>query len=123
MHGHVVGTSQDANDAWMPFLHDGNAMQPLPACGAGLLQPHGINADGQVAGTWFIGDSAKPRAVLIEQGQCHLLSDLLDASGEGWVLQGAAAINSAGQIVGSGRYLDEDRAYIATPVTGARVSP
>jgi probable HAF family extracellular repeat protein len=120
VHGQVVGTAQDANEVWLPFLHDGNAMQPLPACGEGLTQPNSINAEGQVAATWFAADSGKPRAVLIEQGQCRLLSELLDASGEGWVLQGANALNSTGQIVGSGRYLGEDRAYIATPIAAAR---
>jgi len=123
VHGHVVGTSEDANGVWLPFVHDKHSMQPLPVCGEGLTQPHAINANSQVAGTWFVGDGAKPRAVLIEQGQCHLLSDLLDASGEGWVLRGAAGINSAGQIVGSGRYLGELRAYIATPIAGTRVAP
>lgn len=119
-HGHVVGTSQDANEVWLPFLHDGHSMQPLPVCGEGPLQPQAINASGQVAGRWFIADNAKPRAVLIEGGRCHLLSDLLDASGDGWVLRDAAGINSAGQIVGSGLYQGEERAYIATPIAGAR---
>jgi probable HAF family extracellular repeat protein len=121
-HGHVVGTSQDVNEVWLPFLHDGHSMQPLPVCGDGTLQPQAINASGQVAGRWFVGDGAKPRAVLIEAGQCHLLSDLLDASGEGWVLRDAAGINSAGQIVGSGLFGGEERAYIATPISGAGVA-
>jgi len=121
--GHVVGTAQDATGLWRPFLHDGHSMQPLPACGEGVIQPQAINASGQVAGRWFVGDSAKPRAVLMEQGRCHLLSDLLDTSGEGWVLRDAAGINAAGQIVGSGLYQGEERAYIATPIANAGAAP
>jgi hypothetical protein len=86
-----------------------------------------INDDGVVVGSarpFKAGGETREyaRAVLIEQGECHLLFDLLDASGEGWVLQGAIAINSAGRMVGSGRSLGGDRACIATPIAGARVS-
>lgn len=44
------------------------------------------------------------------------LNALLDASGEGWVLEMAADINNSDQIVGYGKFNGEQRAFLLTPV-------
>ena len=45
------------------------------------------------------------------------LQSLLDASGAGWTLTSATAINNRGQIVGTGLHNGQPRGFLMTPVS------
>ncbi len=113
---HVIGLAQDASGAWLPYLHDGMQMTPLPSCRVDqYTTPRGINSKDQIVGVF--GNGRKTEVFLMQQRQhCHRLRDLLDASGADWELEAVEAINDAGQIIGSGQYQGEKRAFIATPL-------
>jgi probable HAF family extracellular repeat protein len=114
-HGHVIGQARDARRFWRPFLHDGVTMHALPTCGDAPTRPMAINSLDQVVGVEE-GSHPGAGAVLIAQGACHRLADLLDHSGTGWTQLAAYDINDAGVIVGSGRLDGIDRAFIARPL-------
>ena len=64
-------------------------------------------------GTWNVGPS---RLVIWRDGGVFELKSLLDASGAGWELTIASAINNSGQIVGAGSHNGRFRAFLMTPV-------
>jgi len=113
--GHVVGSAQDASGAWLPYLHDGTQMTALPDCRDGFYtSPMAINSKDQIVGVF--GNGRRNEVFLMQYQHCHRLSDLLDASGADWELEMVDGINNAGQIVGSGQYQGQARAFIATPI-------
>jgi uncharacterized membrane protein len=69
-----------------------------------------------VPGTWDVGPR---RLVIWRDGGVFELPSLLDASGAGWTLSSASAINSSGQIVGTGLHNGQARAFLMTPVPGS----
>ena len=64
---------------------------------------------------WIVGTSAMAsgtnQAFLWREGVMINLNDLIPPD-SGWVLTNATAINEHGEIVGSGRYLDQSRAFL-----------
>ncbi len=58
------------------------------------------------------------RATLFENGKAIDLNTLIPRR-SGWTLHDAAAINDKGQIVGTGRYRDQQRGFVLTPVITA----
>jgi probable HAF family extracellular repeat protein len=79
----------------------------------------GINDSGQVVGYGYVGNNVDAyRAFLWSSGGgMRDLNGLLDASGAGWTLKSAWAVNNAGQIVGYGINPDGDeRAFLLDPV-------
>lgn len=71
----------------------------------GQVVGYGISAGGQVAFLWT------------SDGGMQDLNTLLEASGEGWYLREATAINNVGQIVGNGTNPSgDDHAFLLTPV-------
>ena len=75
----------------------------------------GINNDGVAAGTSIVG--GLPRAFVWTQEEGALsLTDLLDATGRGWVLNNAFDINERGQIIGLGIYQGRQQGFLLTPV-------
>ncbi|MBS0195958.1 MAG: hypothetical protein JSR77_04295 [Planctomycetes bacterium] len=68
-----------------------------------------INASGDTVGT------SDFHAVLFQGGAVRDLNSLLSAPAAGWTLQSAAAINDAGQIVGTGTLLGFPRAFMLEP--------
>jgi uncharacterized membrane protein len=67
-----------------------------------------------VPGTWDVGPS---RPVIWRDGGVFELRFLLDASGAGWTLTSAGAINNRGQIVGVGLHNGQPRAFLMTPIS------
>lgn len=79
--------------------------------------PRAINNSGTVVGDAF--DRFLNVTPFVWNGSVGMqrLDSLLDASGQGWTLFYAADINDNGQIVGTGFYDGEVRAFLLTPST------
>ena len=77
-----------------------------------------INNQGQIVGTSATSgipfSSNDERAFIYSNGVMQDLNDLIP-TGSGWVLNVATDINSAGQIVGTGKLNGEDHAFLLTP--------
>jgi len=116
--GVVVGWSGDHTDEYSAALWETNGIEVTNYIDLGILQGDaqafalGVNASGQVVGLsrgngqeGFIWDSE------------NLMQDLNDLISDesGWTLTSATAINDLGQIVGSGIYGGQERAFILTP--------
>lgn len=78
----------------------------------------GINSQGQVVGEALVGNNT--RALSWANGQAIDLNDLLPSqvAKEGWVLNTASGINSAGQIIGmaTNALTGESEGYVLAPV-------
>lgn len=97
--------------------HEGTLTELGNVPGGAGTRARAINDAGVVVGE-ATRPSASPCAFVWMDGVMHDMNDLLDAESSGWKLLGAADINNRGQIVGQGRYLGVDRAFIATPIDG-----
>ena len=124
--GAVAGYSYFPFGHSHPTLWDGAA--PHAALDLGLLPgmsdgtANAINAAGQVVGQCG-NTGADSRAFVYSGGTLQDLNDLLDASGTGWVLSSAAAINDQGQIAGWGVHDGAGRAFLLTPAAPTAVGP
>lgn len=105
----VVGSPDDH-----AFLHKDGVMIDLGTFGGLYSRGNSINAYGQVAGYAFTSDGVS-HAFLYDGKALLDLNELIDPS-SGWVLTSGNGINDAGQIVGSGFFNGERRAFMATPV-------
>ena len=123
--GQVVGESHPAfssraviwnNDA----AHTGYELPLLPGDNYGAATK--INNLGQILGssalsepgTWNVGPS---RLVIWRDGGVFELQSLLDpATGTGWAILSASAINNLGQIVGTGMHNGATHAILLTPM-------
>lgn len=99
------------------FLFDG-VMRDLGTLGGPGSYAYGVNDRGQVVGAADIGlDELRhpiAHAFLWQAGAMTDLNSLIPA-GSGWLLREATAINTAGQIVGSGRIQGETHAFLLSP--------
>lgn len=77
-----------------------------------------MNNLGDVVGYFFPPQANESEAFLYTNGTMHELNRLLDASGDGWVLQSADAINDSRQIAGMGLHHGRLASYVADPVPG-----
>jgi len=99
--------------------HTPTALPALP--GTTHAMARAINNLGQVIGTGGEPDAAAGHAfsgvipVVWLNGQIYLLQSLLDASGAGWQITEAAAINNAGQIAGNGIHNGVPSAFVMNP--------
>ena len=100
--------------------HTAVALPVLPGDNYGVATA--INGSGQALGNSYYGtpgswDATPARLVIWRDGAVFALQDLLDpASGAGWTLTGAAAINNLGQIAGSATFNGQTRAVLLTPL-------
>lgn len=75
----------------------------------------GINNNGVIVGASWLGNEM--RGFVYVGGQMRDLNQLLDLSGEGWIIESANAINDDGWIVGTGFYNGgKERAFLLIPV-------
>jgi probable HAF family extracellular repeat protein len=83
-------------------------------------RPSGINAGGQIVGYSSVGTNGPVHALMWENGASPALdlNTLLPANSP-WVLQFANAINDSGEIVGTGTYGGEARAFALIPLVWA----
>jgi probable HAF family extracellular repeat protein len=112
--GDVVGESWVAGDEEShAFLYSGGSMKDLGTLGGKGSSARGINDSGVVVGA--AGTAASGSHAFVHDGTTMRdLNDLIPP-GSGWVLTEGRAINAVGEIVGTGRFGFEDRAFILTP--------
>jgi probable HAF family extracellular repeat protein len=124
--GQVVGDSDTVpNSIQNPhaFLYAGGHMTDLKTLGGISSYAFGINASGQVVGEADTASGVQ-HAFLYSGGHMMDLNSLIPPN-SGWTLEGAAAINDAGVIVGGGSlgtFLLEP-ADLVTPIQLAAIYP
>jgi probable HAF family extracellular repeat protein len=119
--GQVVGWSNTASKAEHAFLYSEGEMRDLGTLGGQNSHAAAINSAGQVVGvSWIVKRSVsrgfgRMRAFLCQGGVMVDVNRLIPAE-SGWMLVAAQDINDAGQIVGMGRFRDQTRAFLLTPL-------
>ena len=114
----LSGTDRPPANPGHAFLYSDGVMRDLGTLGPSDSSSYGsdVNENGEVVGVLESSEGAlTQRAFLYSAGAMLDLNDLLDDSGAGWVLQQAAGINNAGQIVGTGTFNGQTRAFLLTP--------
>jgi len=122
--GHVVGVCTSADwptGGGRAFLWDAvTGMTDLDVLsGCNYSAAYGINDMGQVVGVSKSFVSGPERAFVWTSANGMIdLNTVLDASGDGWFLYDAYAINDAGQIAGYGAspVTGESQAFLLTPI-------
>ena len=114
----VGGLSGNDDGSGRAFLYEGGALKDLGTLTAShtFSRAWAVNNAGQVVGlssrSFFTREDE--RAFLYEGGAMLDLNGLIPA-GSGWVLNEAADINGQGQVVGTGRFGGQERAFLLTP--------
>jgi probable HAF family extracellular repeat protein len=114
--GQVVGSGSSDQGVTRAFLWEKgkDKSQDLGTLGGKSTYARGINNTGKVVGT-SDSYSGKPRAFLWVKGKLFDLNNFLPKN-SGWELTGASAMNNKGQIVGTGTFNGQPRAFLLTPV-------
>jgi probable HAF family extracellular repeat protein/autotransporter-associated beta strand protein len=113
----IVGYSATVDFFERAFVVTGTGvMRSLGTLGGQSSYALAVNNAGQVVGGSFVdpADSVY-RAFVTVSGTMRDLNSYLDTSGQGWVLEEATGINSAGQIVGVAFAGGTTRAFLASP--------
>ena len=115
--GQVVGESSTSGDnsTTHAFLYEGNGMHDLGTLGGSFSRALGINNAGQIVGVSPNYPGGRIRAFLYSDGVMTDLNSLSAVKVAGWFLDTANAINSAGQIIGSGVRGGQTHAYLLSP--------
>ena len=120
--GQVVGSGYTPfNAANHAILWNGTTPTDLGTLGGNSSLATGINNAGEIVGYSMVfaaaGTEGHYDATIWIGGTIFDLNSLLNASGAGWHLEQATAINNLGQIVGIGSYNEEStHAILLTPV-------
>lgn len=117
--GLVVGVAAYSFEGHQPpelaFLWDGTMHELGPLPGGSRSRGFDVNSHG-----WVVGESTSDlgwRAVLWDDGAIMDLNDCVDASGDGWLLFGARAVNEHGQILGYGNNPSgAQESFLLTPI-------
>lgn len=115
--GQVVGNGSSSAGVTRGFLWEKGKQksQDLGTLGGKSTYVRGINNIGKVVGT-SDSYSGKPRAFVWVKGKMFDLNKFLPKN-SGWELIQASAINNRGEIVGTGTFKGQPRAFLLTPVT------
>ena len=123
--GHVAGAVYvQATGNWHAATWDAvNGLHELGSADNDYSEALGINLSDQIVGYSIVGYSQNPaaqrHAFLYDNGTMNDLNTLISASdATNWFLGNATAINDLGQIVGTGLYNGEERAFLLTPTDG-----
>lgn len=102
----------------LAFLSSNGTTTTLGTLGGITTVANAINNAGQVVGLSTLSpNSTASHAFLYSHESLIDLNSLLDASGKGWTLEVATAINNNGQIVGFGvNPFGNSEAFLLTPV-------
>ncbi len=115
--GQIAGYSYVARNLYSKaFLYSNNKMTSLGTLGGSNSQGLGINNAGDVVGSSDTKGNVTSHAFIYTGGKMYDLNKQLLLS-TGWELFGATGINSAGQIVGYGRFNGAPQhAFLMTPI-------
>ncbi|HUL68430.1 MAG TPA: hypothetical protein VLW55_27790 [Burkholderiaceae bacterium] len=118
--GHVVGGTTFPGVGVHPFLWNGSALIDVAPASGGGGAAYGLNASDQVVGR-MVTATPGGGAFLYDKGTTYQLLTLVESvTKQGWSqLDTAFAINDRGQIVGTGVFNGQGRAFLATPATPA----
>jgi probable HAF family extracellular repeat protein len=98
------------------FLFRSGTLEDLGTLGGGYSYAFAINNINEIVGGSFVdAQNATYHAFICRDGVMEDLNGMLDASGDGWVLMEARAINDLGQIAGEGELNAEKRGFLLTP--------
>ncbi len=121
--GAVVGTDGSSGFWHAALWQNGTKTDLSTLPGKDSSDAFDINDAGTVIGYSYIfapndpiNQNQNPRAFVWRNGTMTDLNNLLPAN-SGWELTSAWGINNNGQIVGSGQFNGQQRAYLLTPVT------
>ncbi|HVT93796.1 MAG TPA: DUF3466 family protein [Bryobacteraceae bacterium] len=117
--GQIVGDASTSSGYLHAFSTTGGAMQDLGTLGGTSSFAYGVNNSGLVVGYSTTSDGGT-HAFLYENGEMVDLNSLLP-DGSGWVLLQAYGINDQNQIVGTGLWNGEERAFRVNLDTGSPV--
>jgi len=90
-------------------------MIDLGTLGGNNSKAYGINSKGDTTGTAARADNKMVAFVALQNHMYDLQKLLVKGSGTGWLLQMGRSINDIGQIVGTGTYNGQLRAFVASP--------
>lgn len=122
----AAGINDDGGIVGMSYIHAATLVSHAVLWEGGIIKDLGtlggtegvaldINNDGQIVG-YSKTLSGEAHAFLYQNERMIDLNDALDASGSGWLLQEAVAINDDGVIAGTGLHNGVQRAFVLTPV-------
>ena len=115
----IVGSSTTVESFERAFVVTGSAaMRSLGTLGGRSSRATALNNAGQIVGSSFTdpGDTVL-RAFVTVSGTMRDLNAFVDTSAQGWVLEQATGINSAGQIVGVAVAGGEARGFLLSPTS------
>lgn len=117
-HGTVLGSSYDEDIRLIAYLdrRGPGGVEILPSIDGDHMAAQALNNHDEVLSNLWKSDGEGSSPALTRKGRTYRLSGLLDDSRAGWSLGSGLDINDAGQIVGTGRYNGEPRAFVATRV-------
>lgn len=113
--GSVVGFTKKNNNTHACYWNGSEIIDLDPIHSESIA--NAINDNSQIVGHYWIveGTTRVTRAFLWENGTNYQLNNLIP-SNSGWVLLWASEINNNGQIVGTGLYNGQTRAFLLNPV-------
>jgi probable HAF family extracellular repeat protein len=121
---HIVGYSEQSDKVDHAFHYHDGGMTDLGTLGGDYSYAIAINNHNVIVGGSFIDDNNDVYHAFVSNGGSMVdLNSLLDASGDGWTLIEARAINDAGQIAGIGRYNGADHSFLLNPLTTPPPAP
>ena len=117
-HGTVLGSTYDEDIRLVAYLdrRGPGGVEILPSIDGDHMAAQALNNHDEVLSNLWKSDGEGSSPALTRKGRTYRLSGLLDDSRAGWSLGSGLDINDAGQIVGTGRYNGEPRAFVATRV-------
>ncbi len=118
--GVVAGHSSNAGGYIQAFISAGGGLIDLGTLGGMSSYAYGINDAGAVVGYSTMIDAGM-HAFIYEGGTMLDLNGMI-ASGSGWMLNAAYAIDGAGEIVGTGTYNGAEHEFRLEPVSTASVA-
>ncbi|HEX5430344.1 MAG TPA: hypothetical protein VFW83_00145 [Bryobacteraceae bacterium] len=112
--GEAAGGAQTTNGYMHAAVWSHGAIQDLGTLGGPSSFAYGLNGSGEAVGDSSLAASPETHAFLFDSGAMIDLNNLIDPD-SGWTLTEAFAINSVGQILGTGTFQGDGRAFLLTP--------
>ena len=116
-HGdHIAGYSAGIDLYIHAFHYFGGTMHDLGTLGGHYSYAIGINNSNVIVGGSYVDVADSIYHAFVSDGNTMLdLNSQLDASGAGWVLAEARAVNDSGQIAGVGQFGGDKHAFLLNP--------